>query len=331
MPKKFLYSLGSALLLLILAGSAVLLQKQTRHRLRARAESTFYDMKSLEIQIGQQEHAAPPNAEPGQASELQAKRDQVRKLKTAYGNALKELDIYAKVSAEDRAIMRVAGQFGECEVNLPRGFAGRVKQQIAQWKSSDRLQTALTRARQKGYPSLIARILKGKGLPPQFFYLALLESNFHERAVGSATPLGCAKGLWQFLASTAKNFGLQMGPWQDRPVYDPRDERFDPDKSTVAAAKYLRDISDTDAQGSGLLVMAVYNAGGSKVLNAIHQMPPSPRERNFWRLLASKDVPKEALDYVFSVFSAAVICEDPKLFGFSCDCPAFEKTESPAE
>ena len=50
-------------------------------------------------------------------------------------------------------------------------------------------------------------------------------------------------------------------------------------------------------------------------------MPENPQERNFWRLLARKNVPKQTYDYVLSIFSAAVICENPRLFGFDVECP----------
>jgi hypothetical protein len=53
-------------------------------------------------------------------------------------------------------------------------------------------------------------------------------------------------------------------------------------------------------------------------------MPGNPRERNFWRLLATAKIPRETYDYVFYIFSAAVICEDPRLFGFDFDCPCLK-------
>lgn len=291
-------------------------------------ENIFYVMKTLEVQIGNLEQVAMLNADPIQVEELKAKREKVRNLEQEYGTFVQELDIYGKVSPEDRVIMRVARVFGECEVNIPQGFFDEVKRYIALWKSSDRLERALDRAHQKGYSQLIVQLLKDHDLPPQFFFLALQESNFNERAVGPATRYGNAKGMWQFIAPTAKDFGLRIGPLHDQPVYDPLDDRFEPAKATLAATRYIRDLNNTEAQASGLLVMASYNWGEGNVLKIIDQMPPNPRERNFWRLLTIRDIPRETYDYVFSIFSAAVICEDPKLFGFNGNCPAFAKASA---
>jgi membrane-bound lytic murein transglycosylase D len=327
--QKYYYALGVALLLLIVAGGTILFQKQKLQKLRATAENLFYAMKSLELQIGKLEEVVLLNSDPGQLAELQAKRGKVQNLEKEYDNFVKELGIYAKMSPEDRAIMRVAHNLGECEVNMPKGFSDEVKKQIALWKSSERLPKALSRAQQKGFAQLIARILKDNNLAPQFFFIALQESNFDELAVGPATRVGSAKGLWQLIAPTAQNFGLHIGPLQDQSVYDPQDERFEPAKATLAAARYLKMLNNTDAQASGLLVMAAYNWGEGNVQKYIDQMPPNPRERNFWRLLSIKNIPKETYDYVYSVFSAAVICQDPKLFGFDCSCPVYPGADLP--
>ena len=104
-------------------------------------------------------------------------------------------------------------------------------------------------------------------------------------------------------------------------VYDPYDERFQFQKATMAAARYIRDINNTEAQASGLLAMASYNWGENNIREIIKRMPENPRDRNFWRLLKIAKIPKETYDYVFSIFSAAVICENPRLFGFDFDAP----------
>jgi membrane-bound lytic murein transglycosylase D len=85
----------------------------------------------------------------------------------------------------------------------------------------------------------------------------------------------------------------------------------------------LRAIYETDAQASGLLVMASYNWGERRVNELIRTMPKNPRERNFWRVLADhkNEIPKQTYDYVFLIISASVIGENPRLFGFDFDNP----------
>src|SRR5712692_8457357 len=100
-------------------------------------------------------------------------------------------------------------------------------------------------------------------------------------------------------------------------------ERHRVDLATKAAARYLKDLYSTDAQASGLLVMASYNWGENQVLPLIRSMPANPKDRNFWQLLTKhRDrIPQETYDYVFFIVSAAVIGENPRLFGFDFDNP----------
>jgi hypothetical protein len=104
---------------------------------------------------------------------------------------------------------------------------------------------------------------------------------------------------------------------------DPGDERHHWQIETKAAAKYLNGLYSTDAQASGLLVMACYNWGEDYVLPLVRKMPGNPRQRNFWLLLSKyrDQVPQETYDYVFNIASAAVIGENPRLFGFDFDNP----------
>src|SRR5205085_10305902 len=148
----------------------------------------------------------------------------------------------------------------------------------------------------------IVEELQRQDLPPQFFYLALQESGFDEVASGPSTRFGIAKGMWQFVPETARRYGLTTGPLAKFRSPDPADDRHQWEKETRAAAAYLKDIYATDAQASGLLVMASYNWGENRVLNLIRTMPENPRERNFWKVLSRyrDHVPKETYDYVLS-------------------------------
>jgi hypothetical protein len=129
--------------------------------------------------------------------------------------------------------------------------------------------------------------------------------------------------MWQFIPETGARYGLAAGPLVKFQRPDPADDRSNWEKATQAAARYIKDIYATDAQASGLLVMASYNWGEGRVIKRIKQMPPNPRERNFWKLLElhRNEVPNETYNYVFYIVSAAVIGENPRLFGFPFDNP----------
>jgi hypothetical protein len=261
-------------------------------------------------------------------AELKAKREKLRGLEKEYDGFVRDLGIYKKLPEEERIMLTIARTFGECELNMPKDFVKEVKSYIQKWKSTERLEKSLNRAKQNRYIDTILQVLEYYDLPPQYFYVALQESAFNDKAVGPKTRFGFAKGMWQFITITADRYGLQIGPLYDEGVYDPRDERFNFLKATNAAARYIRDLNNTEAQASGLLVIACYNWGEANILPTVSQMPQDPRERNFWRLLATRRIPQETYDYVFYIFSAAVIGENPQLFGFDFAPPLAAKRSS---
>ncbi len=245
-------------------------------------------------------------------------------MEKSYDEYLAELNIYSsKMSERDRLVLRTARVFGECELDMPPGFLDEVNRYIRMWQSSDRFSRAIQLAKDKGYTRHISKELLDAGLPAQFFYLALEESNFETYAVSPHTQKGYAKGIWQFVPETAVKYGLRLGPVADLNRPDPADDREHEDRATEAAAKYLKDLYSTDAQASGLLVMASYDWGEDQVLPLVRSMPANPRERNFWKLLANHrdQIPQQTYDYVFSIVAAAVIGENPRLFGFDFDNP----------
>ena len=119
----------------------------------------------------------------------------------------------------------------------------------------------MTKAQERGYIKRIAEEFQKQNLPPQFFYLAMQESDFNEVASGPPTRMGIAKGMWQFIPETGERYGLKIGPLAAFRRPDPGDDRHNWEKATGAAASYIKDIYSTDAQASGLLVMASYNWG----------------------------------------------------------------------
>ena len=312
------------LVLLVATGSVALYKHKQVAKQRQLAAEVFYTMRALEIDL------AKLGAEFKKMRSMEAKiqidmvKTRKRKLEENYDRYVDSLDVYRKgLSEKERIILRMARRFGECEINMPDGFVREVAAFIENWQSSQRLARVISRARRQGYIPKIVRAMAAQELPAQFFYLAVQESNLDHRAVGPATRFGIAKGMWQFIPTTGKKYGLRIGPLKDEATVDPLDERHNFAKSTDAAARYLRDIYTTDAQASGLLVMASYNWGEHRVVNLIQSMPENPRERNFWQLIGKyrQKIPDETYDYVFSIFSAAVIGENPKLFGFDFDNP----------
>jgi soluble lytic murein transglycosylase-like protein len=322
--RRYGLALGIIVLLAIGVGTYALYERHQLERQRAVAEDLFYAMKSLDLDIANLETAVAQSGNRQEAQMVRQYSSRRREMQNSYDQYLTSMHVYdRKMTEQQRIMLRVARIFGECELEMPSDFEAEVSKYIKYWRQSDRLANAIQVAQQKGYVETISQELLDQGLPPQFFYLALQESNFDPYASGPMTRAGIAKGMWQFVPQTAIKYGLRVGPLADLRRPDPGDERDQPKKATKAAARYLKDLYSTDAQASGILVMACYNWGENQVLPLVRSMPLNPRERNFWRLLSHhrEQIPRETYDYVFYIVSAAVIGENPRLFGFDFDNP----------
>ncbi len=148
------------------------------------------------------------------------------------------------------------------------------------------------------YVELMKEILKSYNIPEDIAFLPLIESGFNPNAYSVAR----AVGPWQFIASTAKKYGLTIDWW--------RDERKDPVKSTAAAASYLKDLYDMF--GSWNLAMAAYNAGEGKILKALNRT----KSDNYWALLNTRHIKKETKEYVPRFIAAKLIAANPGYYGF---------------
>ncbi len=156
-------------------------------------------------------------------------------------------------------------------------------------------------ARLQHYHPLVESIFAEFKLPTDLVYLSLVESGFNPHAYSRAR----ATGPWQFMKGTAKIYGLRVDSYVD--------ERRDPIKSTVAAARYLRDLFDL--LGSWPLAMAAYNAGEGKVMRALQKA----RAEDFDDLARTRLLRRETKEYVPRFMAATIIAKNPEQFGFDPD------------
>ena len=145
------------------------------------------------------------------------------------------------------------------------------------------------------YMELFRTVLQKEGMPPDLVHLVFVESGFNVNARSYAA----AVGPWQFLRSTSRLFGLNVNQWVD--------ERKDPEKATVAAARYLKHLYGIF--GDWPLALASYNAGEGTVLRAIK----SQGTTNYWDLR----LPRQTEQYVPQFMAALAITRDPVKYGFS--------------
>ncbi len=173
-----------------------------------------------------------------------------------------------------------------------------VKYFVDRFTTSRRDVVGLWVRRSGHYLGMIFDVFRAKGLPEDLAFTAMIESGFNPTAVSRVG----AKGLWQFMAPTARLYGLRVDRWVD--------ERLDPEKSTVAAAGYLNDLHVR--YGSWELAQAAYNAGEVKIDRAIR----GTGSTDFWDLSRSKYLRRETKDFVPAIQAAMVIGRDPSQYGF---------------
>ena len=156
------------------------------------------------------------------------------------------------------------------------------------------------------YREMILAVLKREGLPRELAYLPMVESEFKPKAVSEAG----AAGLWQLMPATARRWGLQVDYWVD--------ERLDPEKSTVAAAKELQRLQGIFGDWS--LALAAYNFGETSLRSGLS----SAQAASFEDLRERGSLPAETREYVARFRACVLIGEDPQRYGLA---PRYEPAE----
>lgn len=164
-------------------------------------------------------------------------------------------------------------------------------------KGRKRFETYL--ARSGKYGDMMRGILSRYGLPEDLIYLALIESGFSPKAYSTAK----AAGPWQFISATGRRYGLRIDWWTD--------ERRDAEKSTHAAASYLKDLYGMFE--SWPLAAAAYNAGEGKIGRAVARY----KSEDFSELIRHRYLAQETKDYVPKMLAALAIAKEPGKYGFS--------------
>lgn len=144
------------------------------------------------------------------------------------------------------------------------------------------------------YFPIIEPILKEKGIPDDFKYLAVAESNLDPKAV---SPAG-AVGFWQFMRGTAGDYGLE--------VNNEVDERYHVEKATRAACDYLLDSYRKN--GTWTLVAAAYNSGNNYVATQMERQ----KSRNYFDLLLGEETDR----YMYRIIALKLVLENPEKYGF---------------
>ncbi len=184
------------------------------------------------------------------------------------------------------------------------------------YQGRGRARLLLGQARLASYRPMMAQIFRQEGVPEWLIGVGFVESTYNSAAHSPAQ----AHGIWQFIPGTGDRYGLRRTAWTD--------ERGSPEKSTRAAARYLRDLHALF--GDWPLALAAYNWGEGRVARVIHRTGI----RDFWTMADRGLLPQETANYVPSVLAASRLLFDNSIapaqarFKFSPDSRAEAETKA---
>ena len=200
------------------------------------------------------------------------------------------------------------------DIDIPQNDRVLSAVELLQGRLRDFVQESLTRGAK--YLPMIQDVVRAEGLPLDLAFIPIIESGFKTNALSKAS----AKGPWQFMVPTARDHGLKTDWFID--------ERSDFEKSTVAAAKYLKMLSRM-FDGDWHLVLAAYNGGQGRVQRAMERSGIE----NFWDLSENQRfLPKETREYVPLILAGMIIGRNPVQYGFevaTAEPIAYEKVPVP--
>ena len=193
---------------------------------------------------------------------------------------------------------KVMDELAATQSQLPLEVTDPVVRSINYFSSEQGKRTLLAGFRRAGrYRSMIQRVLAQEGIPQELIYLAQLESGFSPRVVSWAS----AAGMWQFVQFRGREYGLMQTAFTD--------DRLDPEKATVAAARHLHDLYRMF--GDWYLAMAAYNCGPGCVQAAVQRTGYA----DYWKLRELDALPRETEAYVPVIVAMTIMAKNAKDYG----------------
>ncbi len=200
-------------------------------------------------------------------------------------------------SADARTKAKAEADIKNTHSDLPLMMTDQVAGFIAYFSNRGRGVFERAYSRSGRYRAMMLPILKEEGVPQDLIYLAQAESGFHPLAVSRVG----ARGIWQFMGSRARGYGLSHNMYVD--------DRQDPEKSTRAAARHLKDLYNQF--GDWYLAMAAYNSGPGTVQAAVRRTGYA----DFWELYNRNVLPKETKNYVPIILAVTIMAKNPSQYG----------------
>lgn len=199
----------------------------------------------------------------------------------------------AQFSANDSMLLAHFLTKPDIDFSVPVVWNNRVMRALQYYVSRNKATISRWQERSSPYLSFMKKMFTDNNLPPDLAYLPLIESGFNPKAYSRA----CASGIWQFIPSTGRLYGLRQNYWLD--------ERRDPVRSTNAAICYLKKLYNDF--GHWHLALAAYNCGEGGLQRAINKH----NTNDYWQL---SRLPAETKNYVPLYLAALTLAKNPNIF-----------------
>ncbi|MFT6818732.1 MAG: membrane-bound lytic murein transglycosylase D [Myxococcota bacterium] len=209
------------------------------------------------------------------------------------------VDYYTDPSAALHTDPLFLDRVDPAEFDIPVVVNASVEKWVRYFTGPGRRHYARWMGRSTTYRPMMYEKLDAAGLPRDLVYLSMIESGYNAHAYSHAA----AAGLWQFIPSTGRMYGLRVDSWVD--------QRRDPHMSTDSSIKFLGELNDMF--GDWYLAWGAYNAGPGRIRRAVR----NSGSEDFWTIQAGDHLHPETDNYVPKIIAAAIIGKHPERYGFT--------------
>ncbi len=291
---------------------SILLYQNMGYRGKVKQQEVLLsEAKNLETKLAEESSQGVPAGDDHEKQALVAKlRAAERQLMTVRSN-LKSTDVINTYKNPlGREIHVILEGFGKRDYIVPDIFIKQVEKHIYTFtKTSTRSIMDRSFANSHKYKDIIEEELNRQGMPLAFFYLSMHESLLDAQIISRVG----ARGLWQFMPATARDYGLRVPEgWENLPPES--DQRTDPRLATQAGVKYVKTLYAEF--GDVALAMAAYNAGEGRIRKALRSIDDPINNRDFWYIYRMGLLADETNEYVPKIIATMIIDKNRARYGF---------------
>ena len=308
--KRAWWILGSVSTVALIIVSILLYQNMGYRGKLKQQENLLSTARSLETQLAEAKQAGPAESEEEKAQLVAKLRAAERQLMSVRSNLKSSDVINTYKNPLGREIHTILEGFGKRDYIVPDIFIKQVEKHIYTFtKTSSRNIMERSFANSHKYKGIIEAELTRQGMPLAFYYLSMHESLLDSAIISKAG----ARGLWQFMPQTARDYGLTVpADWESLPAE--YDQRTNPRLATQAGVKYVKTLCAEF--GDVALAMAAYNAGEGRIRKALRSIDDPINNRDFWYIYRLGTLADETNEYVPKIIATMIIDKNHERYGF---------------